>query len=133
MRYGSLWSGVVFKKEVIFREFDFETLLEFEVSKSSIWKHTKEYFFLSILSRNFDDQLSSNFHRFAIFFRCLDTQKYEDWSLTLKVISILFDLLLFFSGILTFQSFGLWMIKQIYQQLSSNCLQTFSNKMFASN
>ena len=41
MRKGSLWSDVVFKKEVIFHEFDFETSsLEFEVSKSSIWKHT---------------------------------------------------------------------------------------------
>ena len=38
---GSLWSNVVFEKEVIFHEFDFETSdLEFEVSKSSIWKHT---------------------------------------------------------------------------------------------
>ena len=38
---GSLWSNVVFGKEVIFHEFDFETSeLDFEVSKSSIWKHT---------------------------------------------------------------------------------------------
>ena len=42
VRNGSLWSDVVFKKEVLFHEFDFETSdLEFEVSKSSIWwKHT---------------------------------------------------------------------------------------------
>ena len=41
VRNGSLWSNVDFEKEVIFHEFDFETLdLEFEVSKSSIWKHT---------------------------------------------------------------------------------------------
>ena len=38
---GSLWSNVVFEKEAIFHEFDFETSdLEFEVSKSSIWKNT---------------------------------------------------------------------------------------------
>ena len=37
----SLWSSVVFEKEVIFHEFDFETSeLEFEVPKSSIWKLT---------------------------------------------------------------------------------------------
>ena len=42
MRNGSLWSRVVFKKEVIFHRFDFKTSnnLDFEVSKSSIWKHT---------------------------------------------------------------------------------------------
>ena len=41
MRNGSLWSNVVFEKEVIFHDFDFETPeLDFEVSKSSIWKHT---------------------------------------------------------------------------------------------
>ena len=37
VRSGSLWSNVVFVKEVIFHKFDFETSsLEFEVSKSSI-------------------------------------------------------------------------------------------------
>ena len=36
-----LWSDVVFEKEVVFHEFDFNTSdLEFEVSKSSIWKHS---------------------------------------------------------------------------------------------
>ena len=30
-------------------------------------------FFLSLLSRNFDDQLSSNFHRFVVSCICLDT------------------------------------------------------------
>ena len=40
VRNGSLWSDVVFEKEVIFHEFDFETSsLELEVLKSSIWKH----------------------------------------------------------------------------------------------
>ena len=41
MRNSSLWSDAVFEKEVIFHEFDFETSeLDFEDSKSSIWKHT---------------------------------------------------------------------------------------------
>ena len=51
---------IVFEKEVIFHEFDFETSdLEFEVSKSSIWKHTTScehgatrVFFLSLISIN---------------------------------------------------------------------------------
>ena len=78
MRNGSLRSDVVFEKEVIFHEFDFETSsLELEVSKSSIKKHTTlcdKGVFLSLLSRNFDDQLSSNFHRFVILCICWDTQ-----------------------------------------------------------
>ena len=43
VRNSSLWSEVVFEKEAIFHEFefDFETSsLKFKVSKSSIWKHT---------------------------------------------------------------------------------------------
>ena len=41
VRNSSLWSDVVFEKEVIFHEFDFVTSsLEFGVSKSSIRKHT---------------------------------------------------------------------------------------------
>ena len=40
VRNGSLWNDVVFEKEIIFHELDFETLdLEFEVSKSSNWKN----------------------------------------------------------------------------------------------
>ena len=78
MRNGSLWSDVVFEKEVVFREFDFETSsLELEVSKSSIMKsHNFVWegcFFLSYISRNFDDQLSWNFHRFVISCICWDT------------------------------------------------------------
>ena len=41
MRNSSLWSNIVFEIEVIFQEFDFKTSeLDFEVLKSSIWKHT---------------------------------------------------------------------------------------------
>ena len=39
MRNGSLWSGVVFEKEVIFHEFDFETS-EFDILGLEI-KHLK--------------------------------------------------------------------------------------------
>ena len=79
MRNGSLSSNVVFEKEVIFHEFDFEASeLDFDVSKSSIWKHTTlcdrlGVFFLSLISRNLDGQLSSNFHRFVILCICWDT------------------------------------------------------------
>ena len=56
VRNSSLCSDVVFEKEVIVHEFDFETSsLEFEVSKSSIRKQTQlrvtMLFFLSLLSR----------------------------------------------------------------------------------
>ena len=65
MRNGSCWSDVVFEEEVIFHTFDFDTSsLEFEVSKSSIWKHPtscdKGVFFFQ-LSRNSDDQSRSNY------------------------------------------------------------------------
>ena len=78
MRNGSLWSAIVFEKDVIFHEFDFKTSdLELKVSKSTIWTHTtscdKGGFFLSLLSRKFDDRLSSNFHRFVILCICWDT------------------------------------------------------------
>ena len=62
MRNDFIRSNVVFEKEVIFHEFDFETSeLDFEVSKLS-----DKGVFLSLLSHNFGDQLSSNFHRFII-------------------------------------------------------------------
>ena len=41
VRNGFLWSAILFEKEVIFHDFDFETLaLELEVSKSTIYTHT---------------------------------------------------------------------------------------------
>ena len=93
VRNGSLWSYIVFAKEVFFHEFDFENSeLDFEVSRSSIWKHTTScdnVFFLSLLSRNFDDQLKSNFHRFVILYIGWDTPSEETglWQL-LKVSSV---------------------------------------------
>ena len=52
VRNGSLWSTIVFEKEVTFHEFDFETSdLELDVSKSTILTHTtssnKGVFFFS--------------------------------------------------------------------------------------
>ena len=96
MRNGSLWSDVVFEKEVIFHEFDFETSsLELEVSKSSTWKHTtscdKGVFFLSYLSRNSDDQSSSNFHRLVILCLCWDTPSKRTGLWHLPIVSIVFN------------------------------------------
>ena len=95
MRNSSLWSNVVFEKEVIFHEFDFETSdLELEVSKSSIRKaHNlvwKGWFFLSLLSRNFDDRLSWNFHRFVILCICWDTASEKTGRWQLPIVSTVF-------------------------------------------
>ena len=67
-----IWSNVVFEKVVISHEniwFDFETSAE--VWKSSIWTEstqlrTNRVFSLPLFSHNFEDQLSSNFHRFVL-------------------------------------------------------------------
>ena len=95
MRNGSLWSDIVFEKEVIFQEFDFETSdLEFEVSKSSIWKHTTScdegVFLLSLLSRNSDDQSSSNVHKFVILCICWDTPSEKTGLWQLPIVSNVF-------------------------------------------
>ena len=66
MRNGSLWSNVVFDKEVIFHGFDFENS---ELEQLRVTR----LLFLSLLSRNFDDQLSSISHRFVILCICWDT------------------------------------------------------------
>ena len=73
LKWRSFWERSNFTR-IWFRDLRF---IEFEVSKSSIWKHTtssdKGVFFLSLLSRNSDDQSSSNFHRLVIFCICWDT------------------------------------------------------------
>ena len=81
MRNNSHWSEVVFEIDIYFStktfEFYLETLeLDFEVSKSSIWStqlRVTRVLFLSLLSLNFDDELSSNFHRLVILCICWDT------------------------------------------------------------
>ena len=102
--YKTLWetatsgSDKVFEKEVICHEFDFKTSdLEFEVPKSSIWKHTTscdhgatQVFFLSLISRDFEDWLSSNFHRFVILFICWDTSTVKTSLWQLPIVSIVF-------------------------------------------
>ena len=45
VRNGFLWSTILFEKEVIFHDFDFETsALELEVLKSNSWKNTLKCF-----------------------------------------------------------------------------------------
>ena len=96
MRNGSLWSDIVFEKEVFFHEFDFETsCLELEISKSSIWTHTiscdKGVFFISVLCRNFDDRLSSIFHRLVILCICWDTTSVKTSLWQLPIVSTVFN------------------------------------------
>ena len=88
VRNSSLWSNVVFKKEVIFHEFDFETSdLEFEVSKSSIWKHTtscdKGVFSFIIISQ-LRRPIELKFSQVCYFMHMLRYTKWEDWSLTIE-------------------------------------------------
>ena len=47
-------------------------------------------FFLSLLSRNFDDRLSSNFHRFVILCICWDTQTVKASLWQLSIVSTAF-------------------------------------------
>ena len=67
VRNGSLWSDVVFQKEAIPHS-NIKILQAW-----SLFRHLNAHkfvqqgrFFLSLLSCNFDDQLSSDFHRFVI-------------------------------------------------------------------
>ena len=80
MRKGSLWSNVVFEKEIIVHEFDFETSdLAFDnVSKSSIWEHTTSLLIIiSQLRRPFE----LKFSQVCYFMHMLRYTKWEDWSL----------------------------------------------------
>ena len=73
MRNCSLWSNVVFEKEVILTKiFESETDFRPEV----FFRHLRAYTFvhqgcfLNLFSCNFDDQLSPTFHRFNILCIC---------------------------------------------------------------
>ena len=63
--------------------------LDFKVSKWSIWHVWKRTtlcdkgVFLSLLSRNFDDQLSLKFSQVCYFMHMLRYTKWEDWSMTI--------------------------------------------------
>ena len=95
MRNGSLWSDIVFENEVIFHEFDFETLQiknlrsRNQASESTQLRVTR-VFFLSLISRNFDDQLSSNFHRFTILCICWHTLSEKTGLWQLPIVSRVF-------------------------------------------
>ena len=117
VRNRALWSNVVFKKEVIFHEFDLETSdLEFEVSKSSIWKHTSSCFFFhtnSYLTTPVD-QSSSNFHRFVIWCVC--------WDKTLDTIGNC-QRPVFSLGVTPSENTGLWQLPKV-----SNVFKTLTEE-----
>ena len=66
MRNGSIWSDVVFEKEVIFHEFDFDTSeSDFESRNQASGSFVRQrVFFLPLLSLNFDNKLRLKFHNF---------------------------------------------------------------------
>ena len=89
MRNGSLWStcNVVFETEVNFHEFDFETSeLDFEVSKSSIWKHTTGcfffyYYYISQLRRPIELKFSQVCHFVHTVYSDTPSEKSGLWQL----------------------------------------------------
>ena len=95
MRNGFLWSNVVFKREVIFHEFDFETSdLEFEVSKWSIWKHTTlcdKGVFSSIILSQLWRAIELKFSQVCYFVQMLRYTKWEDWSWQLPILFSVFN------------------------------------------
>ena len=72
----------------------------------------KFFFFLSLISRNFGDRLSSNFHRFVILCICRDTPSDRTGLEQLPMVSRVFKMILllsdgiFWDGILHEQSFS---------------------------
>ena len=94
MRNGSLWSNVVSEKEVTFYEFDFETsdlnLRSQNQASESTQLRVTRVFFLSLLSCNFYDRLSSNFHRFVILYLCWDTPTVKTSLWQLPIVSSAF-------------------------------------------
>ena len=85
---GSLWISIVFEKEVIFHECGFETSeLDFEVSKSSIWKRKTlcdKGIFSYIMFSQFRWPIQLKFSQVCYFMHyILRYTKLEDWSLTI--------------------------------------------------
>ena len=96
MRNSSLWSNIVFEKEVFFHKFDSDTSeldwgLEIKHLESTQLRVTR-VFILSILSGNFDDQLSWNFLRFVILCICWDTQSKKTGLWQLPIVSRVFNM-----------------------------------------
>ena len=87
MRNGYLWVNLVFEREVIFYEFDFETSdLEFEVSKSSIWEHTTSCdngVFSFIIISQLRRPIELKFSQVCYVMPLLRYTKWEYWSLTI--------------------------------------------------
>ena len=95
MRNSSLWRDTVFEKEVIFHEFDFETSkLEFEVSKSSIWKRTFFCFFHYYLATSTTDwaQIFTVWLFYA--FLCWDTISVKTSLWQLPIVASVFKVIL---------------------------------------
>ena len=97
MRNASLWSNLVFEKKksnfprIWFRDLRFRIWgLEIKHRKRTQLPVTR-MFFLSLLSRNFDDQSSSNFHRFVISCICWDTPSLNLCLWQLPIVSTVFQ------------------------------------------
>ena len=87
VRNSSFWSNVIFEKEVIFHEFDFETSdLDFEVPKSSILKHTtpcdKDVFSFIIISQ-LQPPIELKLSQVCYCMHMLRHIKWEFWFLTI--------------------------------------------------
>ena len=93
MRNGSLWSDVVFEKEAIFHEFDFETSnSELQVPKSSIWKHTTscDYAFFSF--HYYLALLTTDWAQLLTGLLCWDTQREKTGLWQLPIVYTVFNL-----------------------------------------
>ena len=103
MRNGSLWSNVVFRERSYFPLIWFKDLrlriwdpeIKYPKAHNFVWQGL---FFLSLLSRNFDDQLSSNFHRFVIVCICWDTPSEKTCLWQLPIVSRVFKQLIQLCG-----------------------------------
>ena len=118
-------SDVVYEKEVIFQEFDFETSdLEFEVSKSSIWKHTTKcnkgvfsFIIISQLRQPIKLKLSQVCH----FMHMLRYTKWEHWSLTiLTILSTVFNTLCGVNFDYLFSIYYVTMVSSLTPKLLTN-------------
>ena len=90
MRHGFLWSNVVF------HEFDLENSeLDFEVSKSSIWKHTmivwQGCFFFHYYLATSTTTWAQIFYRFVSSCICWDTPSEKTGLWQLPTVSIVFN------------------------------------------
>ena len=105
-KYKTLWSlahseVTLFLRNINFRRIWFRDLrfrfwgLEIKHPKAHnfVWQG---FFFLSLLSRNFDDQLSSNFHMFVVVCKCWDTPNEKSGLWQLPIVSSVFNIVILF-------------------------------------